>query len=88
MDQLLENLLLANIKGTFETWKYKKNFYLAQNFFVILRSLSIRRIILSPPKMVQQIFFLNETLTFLHNLLRKSTNFNIGAQKILTLVYL
>jgi hypothetical protein len=67
MDQMLEKLLLANIKGTFETWKINKKFYLAYKNFFILRSLSIRRTILSPPIMVQQNFFLNETLTFLHN---------------------
>ncbi len=33
MNQILEKLLLANIRGTFEIWKIKKNFtYLTKIF--------------------------------------------------------
>ncbi len=38
MYQILEKLLLANTKGSFEIWK-KKKIYLAHRKFFILRSL-------------------------------------------------
>ncbi len=66
MDQILEKLVLANLKGTFEIWNFFF-FYLAHWKFFILRSLSIRRTILSPPLMVQQKNVLNKNLTFMPN---------------------
>ncbi len=51
--------------------KNLKKFYLAHQNLFVLRSLSIRRIILSPPIMIQSKNFFNKTLTFMHNWLRK-----------------
>ncbi len=52
MDQILEKLLLANMKGTFEIWEIK--IFLPSSF--VLRSLSIRRTI-SPNNGPTKIFF-------------------------------
>ncbi len=49
----VEKTIISKYKG--DSWDLKNNikFYLAFNKFFIPRSLSIRRTILSPPKMVQ-----------------------------------
>ncbi len=41
-----------------------------------------------PPIMAQSNKFVNKNLIFIHNQLRKSTSLNVGAEKLLVLVYL
>ncbi len=52
-----------------------------------IQKMYVYSVYLSPPIKVREKFFFNKTLTFMHNLLRKSATFKIRAQKVLTLVY-
>jgi hypothetical protein len=60
MDQILENQLLANIKGSYIIKKYKKLAYL-ESFCMFRLVLRLRGTTLPPPKMVK-------SKTFLQNL--------------------
>jgi hypothetical protein len=61
MNQILEKTIISKYKGDFWDLKNLKKFYLAHQNLFVLRSLSIRRTILSPPRMVQSKFFLTKT---------------------------
>jgi hypothetical protein len=53
----LGKTIISKYKGYFRDLKNLKFFYLAPQNLFVLRSLSIRRTILSPPIMVQSKFF-------------------------------
>jgi hypothetical protein len=68
MDQILENLLLANIKGAYMILKRKKFLAYLKNFFSFRVVLRLRGIIVAPPILVQSKKFFTKILLFMHNL--------------------
>jgi hypothetical protein len=66
MDQILEKLLLANIKGIFEIWKIKKSLPSSLKIFHSAYTQYAQNNPISPNKGPTKFFF-NKTLTFVNN---------------------
>jgi hypothetical protein len=66
MDRILENLLLANISGSYMIFKIKKFLAYLEKIFSFRVVFRLRGIIVAPPIMVSKKIF-TKILLFIHN---------------------